>query len=258
MDRRSILAVIGTSAALALTLALWLWRAPDPEPSPAPKPSADLVVRRPSRASPERPEVAQHEAPSPREAPPPEGDTPEPRPRVEILADVVDEQGRPAEGALVVPIDCPGFSHAGLPGSYLAEPGRCVLRAMRRDGMLSARGPLAEITLPAPGPDVDPVYVQLVLSEQRTGGIGIRFQQVDGGMQVTGVSPGTPAEAAGLRPGDVIVAISGESIAGIESEQFVERMTGAVGTDVEFTVRIESDTGVSEETLRLARAFLDI
>ena len=39
--------------------------------------------------------------------------------------------------------------------------------------------------------------------------IGVTVQQIDGGLIVTDVQPESPAEAAGILPGDIIVAISG-------------------------------------------------
>ena len=39
--------------------------------------------------------------------------------------------------------------------------------------------------------------------------IGVTVQQIDGGLMVTDIQPESPAEAAGILPGDIIVAISG-------------------------------------------------
>src|SRR5688572_14946702 len=79
-----------------------------------------------------------------------------------VVVDVVDEDGRPADDARVVAVDCPGFT-SGPPGEYQVDAGPCTLRAMRRDGALLARG--TETTVEVGGPD--PAYVQLELSGKR-------------------------------------------------------------------------------------------
>jgi carboxyl-terminal processing protease len=51
--------------------------------------------------------------------------------------------------------------------------------------------------------------------------------------------PGSPAEQAGLRPGDQIVAIDGEDMTGIDSELARRRVLGPAGTTVNLTIRRE-------------------
>ena len=48
---------------------------------------------------------------------------------------------------------------------------------------------------------------------------------------------GSPAQNAGLRSGDVILAVDGESIAGWSLQQAVDRIRGPRGTDVTLTIR---------------------
>ena len=169
-----------------------------------------------------------------------------------VLVDVVDAEGRPTEGARVYPVDCPGF-RSGARGSYVADPGRCTLRAARRDGALFARGPTATATLVAG--EIE--YLQLELGSDRTGGIGVRFQAEPGGMRVVSVSPDTPAFAAGLEPGDLIVAVGDQSVEGLDGDSFVEIMTGPEGTEVDFTISYATEAGMAEESLRVIRQFLD-
>lgn len=56
--------------------------------------------------------------------------------------------------------------------------------------------------------------------------------------------PGTPAEAAGLRPGDQIIAVDGEDVTGVDPDLVrLTRVMGRAGTDVTLTIRRE---GVDE------------
>ncbi len=73
------------------------------------------------------------------------------------------------------------------------------------------------------------------------GGVGL---EVDGrGEYLTIIAPieGGPAEKAGLKPGDEIVAIDGDDAKGISVEKSVRRMRGKPGTKVELTIRRPSD-----------------
>ena len=69
------------------------------------------------------------------------------------------------------------------------------------------------------------------------------------GVYVYQVYEGTAAEAAGLRQGDVIIALNGVGIDGMEKLQR-ELQYYAVGTSVELTVRRVAN-GYEEETVIL-------
>ncbi len=73
------------------------------------------------------------------------------------------------------------------------------------------------------------------------GGVGI---EVDGrGEYLTVISPieGGPAEAAGIKPGDEIMAIDGQDAKGISLEKSVRMMRGDPGTKVVLTIRRPSE-----------------
>jgi carboxyl-terminal processing protease len=79
-----------------------------------------------------------------------------------------------------------------------------------------------------------------ILQEQTEGeysGIGASLQKKNGGLLITGVFDGSPAKAAGLGPGDVIVAVDGETTEGEALEASVSRIKGKAGTEVRLTVR---------------------
>jgi phosphoserine phosphatase RsbU/P len=74
-------------------------------------------------------------------------------------------------------------------------------------------------------------------------GISYDFSQADGALRVTAVEPGTPAEAAGLRIGDEIVAINGRPLVN-ERPIHDEILHARPGTVVRLSVR-RADGGTS-------------
>jgi len=72
---------------------------------------------------------------------------------------------------------------------------------------------------------------------------GIGAQVDTSGEYLTIISPfaGSPAEAAGLRPGDMIIAIDGEDMSGYTPEEARQRVLGPEGTEVILTVAREGE-----------------
>ncbi len=63
-------------------------------------------------------------------------------------------------------------------------------------------------------------------------GIGASVLQKGDQIQIAGVMPGTPAERDGLKVGDVIVAVDGQSTKGWTADDAVNRIRGKAGTHV--------------------------
>ena len=68
-------------------------------------------------------------------------------------------------------------------------------------------------------------------------GIGATVNSVDGAIVIVRPFRNSPAQQAGLRPGDVILEVDGESTEGWSLEQAVAVIRGPRGTDVELLVR---------------------
>lgn len=76
---------------------------------------------------------------------------------------------------------------------------------------------------------------------------GIRLRgSLDGELRVAGVDPGSPAEAGGLRAGDLIVALNGEPVEQLDSG---ERMNALRGSPLKLSVK--RDGQLQDLTLRL-------
>jgi len=80
-------------------------------------------------------------------------------------------------------------------------------------------------------------YKEMVsVTRGRFGGIGIELTLEGGVPQIISPIDGTPAASAGIEPGDRIVKVDGVPTAGMDSEEVVKRLRGAVGTKVKLTI----------------------
>ncbi|MGF1629590.1 MAG: S41 family peptidase [Kiloniellaceae bacterium] len=76
-------------------------------------------------------------------------------------------------------------------------------------------------------------------SREGFGGIGVRIRLIEEGVLVLSVMEDTPAETAGLRQEDVIVAIDGNSVEGLSQSDVVNRLRGRTGSEVRLTIERE-------------------
>lgn len=82
------------------------------------------------------------------------------------------------------------------------------------------------------------------------GGIHALLAWSDRAVRVTEVPASGPAARAGLRPGDVIVAIDGKPLTGLTSREVQRLLTGEVGSSVELEIVRDG----KRERLRVERA----
>ncbi len=92
----------------------------------------------------------------------------------------------------------------------------------------------------------DPYSVLLVdddykaLTETTTGnygGLGIQIDVRDGWITVVAPLPDTPAEKAGVQPGDLITSVDTKSTEGWNNDQAVKALRGSPGSNVELKIR---------------------
>jgi carboxyl-terminal processing protease len=67
-------------------------------------------------------------------------------------------------------------------------------------------------------------------------GVGIAVNEVPRGLRVATVYKQTPAREAGIKPGEVITAVNGHSIAGKDANAVTSQIRGPAGTEVNLTV----------------------
>lgn len=64
--------------------------------------------------------------------------------------------------------------------------------------------------------------------------------------------PGSPAEAAGIKPGDIVMAIDGEDMSDIPPDLVIKRILGPAGTTVSITVQREGYADLLEFSIERA------
>ncbi len=85
--------------------------------------------------------------------------------------------------------------------------------------------------------DPDTYRISVIPSSGTFEGIGATVSQRGSDIVIVAPIKGTPAEAAGIRAGDVIVAVEGESTQGWTVDQAVLKIRGPAGTPVTLTIR---------------------
>ncbi len=86
-------------------------------------------------------------------------------------------------------------------------------------------------------------------------GVGAVLDLRNNAATIVRVLPGSPAQKAGLRAGEVILRVDGVSVAGQALEQIVVKVRGPAGTSVTLGLR---DLDGSERSLTIVRAKLDL
>lgn len=87
-------------------------------------------------------------------------------------------------------------------------------------------------------------------------GIGAHLTMRDGRPTILAPIPGSPAQQAGLRAGDIIVAVDGREVADLRVDEIARLVRGPAGTQVTVSVIHPGDTTISHITV--TRAKIDV
>ncbi len=139
---------------------------------------------------------------------------------------------------------CLGFEELNGPDGRFelvgrAEEGTCRVQAFRLDGALRASSDV--LRLPIDG-DEEYYEIRLFLPEADIGGIGARVEAVEQGVYLPSLLDGGPAAEAGIRNGETITEVDGQSLAGLDINEAITRITGPVGSEATLTVLGEDGT----------------
>ncbi|WP_417806304.1 S41 family peptidase [Thioclava sp.] len=118
------------------------------------------------------------------------------------------------------------------------------------NGMLSSLDPHSSYLPPN---DFSDMRVQ---TRGSFGGLGIEVTQEDGFVKVVSPMDGTPADEAGIKSGDFITAVDGESLMGLPLDEAVDKMRGPVGSEIKITIVREGekepfDVTLTRDTIKL-------
>ncbi|MFC3182909.1 S41 family peptidase [Cypionkella sinensis] len=89
------------------------------------------------------------------------------------------------------------------------------------------------------------------------GGLGIEVTMEDGYIKVVSPMDGTPADKAGIKPGDFITTVDGENVQGLTLDEAVDKMRGPIGSEIVITVVREGvkepfDVSIVRDTIKVA------
>lgn len=114
------------------------------------------------------------------------------------------------------------------------------------DGMLSGLDPHSAYLTPDDFSDLQEG------TTGRFGGLGIEVQMEEGAVRVVSPIDDTPADRAGVRAGDLITRLDGESVQGMNLNQAVDIMRGEPGTEITLTIRRGTEGTPIEITIERA------
>ena len=141
--------------------------------------------------------------------------TPEPRAEtyhmLELFGNVLDT----VEREYVVPVDDKKLIQAAL------------------NGMLTSLDPHSDYLAPEAYNDMQDD------TRGEYGGLGLEITSEDGVVKVISPIDGTPAAKAGIKPGDYITAVNGQTVLGLSVNEAVKQMRGRVGEIVTLTIARE-------------------
>ena len=129
---------------------------------------------------------------------------------------------------------------------FIGEVDKTKLEDAAASGMISALGDRWSYYIPA-----DQYAQHMEQVKNSYVGIGVTVRQLTNGtgMEVLEAAEGTPAQQAGIQPGDVIVAVEGDPITSENISDISNRIRGEEGTAVTLTIR----RGQTEQTLSVIR-----
>ena len=85
-------------------------------------------------------------------------------------------------------------------------------------------------------------------------GVGVTLENENHEAVVAAPIEGSPADRAGVKPGDVLVAVDGQSVRGEDLSKIVEKIKGSEGTEVKLTVLRDKE----ERMFDLKRAEIEV
>jgi len=138
-------------------------------------------------------------------------------------------------------------------GQYVEEVDSQKLIEAAINGMLTSLDPHSSYMPPKAFDDMQ------VQTRGEFGGLGIEVTQEEGFVKVVSPIDDTPAAKAGIKAGDFITHVNGESVLGLNLDDAVDLMRGEVGSEIIITVVRKDvqepfDVSIIRDTIKLTAA----
>ena len=147
----------------------------------------------------------------------------------QFAAPLVAQDSR-AQASVYEQLDLFGDIFERIRAQYVEEVDPADLITAAINGMLTSLDPHSGYLPPEQFSDMR------MQTRGEFGGLGIEVTMENGFVRVVTPMDGTPAEAAGIQPGDFITHVDGESLMGMMLNEAVELMRGPVGSEIVITV----------------------
>ncbi len=122
--------------------------------------------------------------------------------------------------------------HRQVLNNYVEKVNEGKLEQACIDGMLNQLDPFTMYVPPAKREEFDRML------EGTFKGVGIQLNQLPGGaVEVVTPIDGSPAFKAGIKPGDIILKVNGQSIEGLRLPDVIKKIGGELGSEVRILVR---------------------
>jgi carboxyl-terminal processing protease len=119
----------------------------------------------------------------------------------------------------------------------------------------AVKGMLASLDPHSSYMDAKEYQEMMITTEGEFGGLGMEVTMEDGAVKVISPIDDTPAAAAGVKPSDLILAIDGHPVSEMTLSEAVDKLRGAIGTQVKLTMRRQ---GLDPFELTLTRAEIKV
>jgi carboxyl-terminal processing protease len=116
-------------------------------------------------------------------------------------------------------------------------------------GMVSALGDTGHTVFLTP----DMVKQERNFTQGQFEGIGAQVEMKDGRVVIAAPMDNSPAQRAGIRPGEIIAKVNGQDMTGLTLEQVVQHVAGPAGTQVTLTLQDPKTEDTRDVTLQRAR-----
>jgi len=166
------------------------------------------------------------------------------------IAGPIMAQESASKASVYEQLDLFGDIFERIRGEYVEEVDEGKLIEAAINGMLTSLDPHSSYVPPK---DFNDMQLQ---TRGQFGGLGIEVTQEEGFVKVVSPMDDTPADAAGMEPGDFITHVDGESLLGLTLDQAVELMRGPVGSEIIITVVRQDmpepfDVSIIRDTIKL-------